>query len=53
MRSEFKGTKNGMMKTDDYRNVIRVLGGCLGFSESDDNGSDVSGVGRSLGAWLA
>ena len=41
-----------MMKTDEDRNVIGVLGGCLGFSESDDNASEVLGVGQSLGAWL-
>ena len=41
-----------MMKTDEDRNVIGVLGGCLGFSESDDNVSEVSGAGWSLGVWL-
>ena len=42
-----------MMKTDEDRNVIGVLGGHLRFSESDDNVLEVSGVGQSLGAWLA
>ena len=46
-----------MMKTNEDRNVIGVLRGCLGFSESDDNALEVSlevsGVGQSLGVWLA
>ena len=42
-----------MMKTDEDRNVIGVLRGQSGFSESDDNASEVSGVGQSSGAWLA
>ena len=41
-----------MMKTDEDRNVIRVLGGHSGFSESDGNASEVLGVGWSSGAWL-
>ena len=41
-----------MMKTDEDRNVIGVLRGHLGFSESDDNVSEISGVGQSLGVWL-
>ena len=41
------------MKTDEDRNVIRVLGGRSGFSESDGNASEVSGAGQSLGVWLA
>ena len=41
-----------MMKTDENRNVIGVLRGHLGFSESDGNVLEVSGVGQSLGAWL-
>ena len=52
-RLEFKRTKNGMMKTDEDRNVIGVLGGCLEFSESDDNTLEVLGGSRSLGVWLA
>ena len=42
-----------MMKTDEDRNVIRVLGGHLEFSENDGNVSEVSGVAWSLGVWLA
>ena len=42
-----------MMKTDEDRNVIRVLGGHLGFLESDGNALEVLGVGWSLGVWLA
>ena len=42
-----------MMKTEEDRNVIGVLGGHLGFSESDGSVSEVSGAGQSLGAWLA
>ena len=42
-----------MMKTDEGRNVIGVLRGCLGFLESDGNVSEVLGVGQSSGAWLA
>ena len=42
-----------MMKTNEDRNVIRVLRGYSEFSESDDNASEVSGVGQSLGVWLA
>ena len=42
-----------MMKTDEDRNVIGVLGGCLEFLESDGNVLEVLGVGQSLGAWLA
>ena len=42
-----------MMKTDEDRNVIGVLRGHLGFLESDDNALEVSGVGQSLGVWLA
>ena len=41
-----------MMKIDEDRNVIRVLRGCLGFSESNDNALEVLGVGWSSGAWL-
>ena len=41
-----------MMKTDEDRNVIGVLGGHLGFLESNGNVSEVSGVGWSLGVWL-
>ena len=41
-----------MMKTDEDRNVIGVLRGHSGFSESNGNASEVSGVGWSLGAWL-
>ena len=42
-----------MMKTDEDRNVIRVLGGHLEFSENDGNVSEVSGVAWSLGVRLA
>ena len=42
-----------MIKTDEDRNVIRVLGGHSEFSESDDNASEVSGGAQSLGVWLA
>ena len=42
-----------MMKTDGDRNVIGVLGGCLEFSKSSDNVSEVSGAGQSLGVWEA
>ena len=42
-----------MMKTDEDRNVIGVLGGHLGFSESDGSAVEVLGAGRSLGVWLA
>ena len=41
-----------MMKTNEDRNVIRVLGG-LEFSESDSNTLEVSGGAWSLGVWLA
>ena len=41
-----------MMKTDEDRSVIGVLGGCSEFSESDSNVSEVSGGARSLGVWL-
>ena len=42
-----------MMKTDEDRNVIGVLRGHSGFSESDGNVLEVSVVGWSLGVWLA
>ena len=42
-----------MMKTDEDRNVIGVLGGCSEFSESDGSASEVLWVARSLGVWLA
>ena len=42
-----------MMKTDEDRNVIGVLRGCLEFSESNGNASEVSGGARSSGVWLA
>ena len=41
-----------MMKTDEDRNVIRVLGGCSEFSESNGNVSEVSGGAWSSGVWL-
>ena len=44
--------KSGMMKTDEDRNVIRVLGGHSEFSESDGNVSEVSGGAWGLGVWL-
>ena len=42
-----------MMKTDEDRNVIRVLGGHSEFLESDGNALEVSGDAQSLGVWLA
>ena len=42
-----------MMKTDEDRNVIGVLGGCLEFSESTSNALEASGGAWSLGVWLA
>ena len=42
-----------MMKTNEDRNVIRVLRGHLGFLESDDNALEVLGSTQSLGVWLA
>ena len=41
-----------MMKTDEDRNVIRVLGGHLEFLESNGSASEVSGGAQSLGFWL-
>ena len=41
-----------MMKTSEDRNVIRVLGGCLEFLESNGNASEVLGDAQSLGVWL-
>ena len=41
-----------MMKTDEDRNVIGILGGCLEFLESYDNASEVSGGAWSSGVWL-
>ena len=41
-----------MMKTNEDRNVIRVLRGHLEFSKSDGNVSEVLGVAWSLGVWL-
>ena len=38
-----------MMKTDEDRNVVRVLGGHLESSESDGNVSEVSGVAQNSG----
>ena len=35
--------KNRMMKTNEDRNVIGVLGGCLEFSESNGNALEVLG----------
>ena len=42
-----------MMKTNEDRNVIVVLGHCLEFSESNSNALEGSGGARSLGVWLA
>ena len=42
-----------MMKTDEDRNVIRVLRGHSEFLESESNVSEGSGGARSLGVWLA
>ena len=42
-----------MMKINEDKNVIRVLGGCSEFLESDDNALEVSGGAWSLGVWLA
>ena len=41
MRSEFKRTKNGMMKTGEDRTVIGVLGGHSELLESDGNAMEV------------
>ena len=42
-----------MMKTDEDRNVIGVLGGHSEFLESDGNMVEVLGGARSSGVWLA
>ena len=42
-----------MMKTNEDRNVIGVLGGPSEFSESDGNALEVLGGVWSLGVWLA
>ena len=42
-----------MMKINEDRNVIGVLGGHLEFLESDDNVSEVLGGAQSSGVWLA
>ena len=42
-----------MMKTNEDRNVIGVLGGHSEFSESDSNASEGLGGAQSLGVWLA
>ena len=42
-----------MMKTNEDRNVIGVLGGHLEFLESDSNASEGSGGAWSLGVWSA
>ena len=42
-----------MMKINEDRNVIRVLGGHSEFSESNDNASEVSRGAQSSGVWLA
>ena len=42
-----------MMKRDEDRNVIGVLGGRLEFSESNGSASEVLGDAQSLGVWLA
>ena len=41
-----------MMKTNEDRNVIRVLGGHLEFLESDSNASEGLGVLGVWGFWL-
>ena len=41
-----------MMKTNEDRNVIGVLRGCLEFSESDSNVLEGLGGAQSLGVWL-
>ena len=41
-----------MMKTDEDRNVIKVLGG-HSVLESDGNALEVSGDAQSLEVWLA
>ena len=53
MSLEFKRTKNRMMETNEDRNVIGVLRGCLEFLESNDNALEVSGGAWSSGVWLA
>ena len=40
-----------MMKTNEDRNVIGVLGGHLEFLQSDSNASEGLGA-QSLGVWL-
>ena len=42
-----------MMKTNEDRNVIGVLGGCLEFSESNSNASEGSGGAWSLGVLVS
>ena len=42
-----------MMKANEDRIVIRVLGGHSEFSESDGNASEVLGGAQSSGVWLA
>ena len=42
-----------MMKTDEDRNVIGVLGGRLEFLEINGNALEVLGGAWSLGVWLA
>ena len=49
---EFKRTKNGMMKTNEDRNVIGVLRGCSEFSKSNSNASEGLGGAWSSGVWL-
>ena len=41
-----------MMKTNEDRNVIKVLGGHLEFSESNSNVSEGSGGALGSGVWL-
>ena len=42
-----------MMKTNEDRNVIGVLGGHLEFSESNSNALEGSGGAQSSGFWSA
>ena len=44
--------QNGMMKTDEDRNVIGVLGGHSELLESDGNATEVSEGAWSSGVWL-
>ena len=42
-----------LKQSNEDRNVVGDFRGCLGVLESNDNVSEVLGVGWSLGEWLA